>query len=159
MELGIIIAIIVLGLLIIMVEIFLIPGTTIVGILGALVVLIGVAFGYSELGKTKGHLILLGSLLSTGILLYFGFKAYTSQRFALKERIDSKVNVLNEHVPAVGEEGVTITSLRPSGKVKINHRMWEAYSIDEFIEPDVPVIVTKIEQNKIFVKPIKTTQS
>jgi membrane-bound ClpP family serine protease len=156
MELAIVISIIVLGLLIIMAEIFLIPGTTIVGILGIIVVLVGVAFGYSELGREKGHYVLLGAFISTGALLYLGFKAYTSQKFSLKESIDGRVNVIEAGKLNVGEEGISVTSLRPTGKARFNHELWEVYSIDEIIEPEEKIRIVKIEQNKIFVKPVKS---
>jgi membrane-bound ClpP family serine protease len=154
MEFAIVISIIVLGLLIIMAEIFLIPGTSIVGILGLIVILIGIGFGYSELGRTKGHYVLAGSFISTGILLYYGFKAYTSQKFSLKETIDGRVNILEAGKLNIGDEGITVTLLRPAGKVNIKNEMWEAFSIDDIIQADVAIKIVKIEQNKIFVKPI-----
>jgi membrane-bound ClpP family serine protease len=156
MELAIVISIIVLGLLIIMAEIFLIPGTSIVGILGLIVILVGIAFGYSELGRTKGHYVLTGSFVATGILLYYGFKAYTSQKFSLKETIDGKVNILEEGKLIVGDKGISVTLLRPSGKIKIKDEMYEAFSIDDIIEPDTEIKIVKIEQNKIFVKPVNS---
>jgi len=156
MEFAIVISIIVLGLLIIMAEIFLIPGTSIVGILGMIVILIGIAFAYSKLGAPRAHYILLGSMVSTGVLLYFGFKAYTSQKFSLKETIDGQVNIMESGKFNVGDEGITVTLLRPTGKVNFNNEMCEAFSIDDIIEPDITVKIVKIEQNKIFVKPINT---
>lgn len=154
MDLTIVVAIIILGLLIIMAEVFLIPGTTIVGILGFLVVLVGITIGYATLGTRKGHYLLVVSMVATGLLLFIGFKMYTSQRFALKERIDSKVNVPEEAPLLPGTEGITVTSLRPTGKVRFGHKLYLAYAIDDFIQPETKVKVVKTEQNKIFVKPV-----
>jgi membrane-bound ClpP family serine protease len=156
MEFAIVISIIVLGLLIIMAEIFLIPGTSIVGILGMIVIIIGIGFAYSKLGAQKGHYVLLGSMAATGVLLYVGFKAYTSQKFSLKETIDGQVNLSVAGKLNVGDEGITATLLRPTGKVNFKNEMWEAYSVDDIIEPDTMVKIIKIEQNKIFVKPVKS---
>jgi len=50
---------------------------------------------------------------------------------------------------------VASTFLRPSGKIKIGNQKIDAISQGEFIEQGTRIIVDKIEQNHIIVKPIK----
>lgn len=154
MDLAFIAGIIVLGLVIIMVEIFLVPGTTIIGVVGGIIVVAGVYLSYSEHGSRVGNITLAISGAATGLLLYIGFKAYSSRRFSLNETLEGRVNVFDEQLAAVGDKGTTFTYLRPNGKANINNQKVEVYSLGEFIESGVDVEVIKISGNKIFVKPI-----
>ena len=152
MNLAFIAGIIILGLVIIMVEVFLVPGTTIIGVIGGIIVVVGVYLSYSEHGVKVGNVTLAISGAATGILLYLGFKAYTSRKFSLNDTLEGKVNVLDESLAVVGDKGVTASYLRPNGKAIINDRKIEVYSRGEYIESGVEVEVVKIQGNKIFVK-------
>ena len=57
----------------------------------------------------------------------------------------------------MGEEGRTLSALRPSGTVQIGDRRVEGQSSGELIDAGTKVIVTKVLPNKIIVK-IKTTE-
>jgi membrane-bound serine protease (ClpP class) len=56
----------------------------------------------------------------------------------------------------VGEEGVTVSQLRPNGKALINDEKMEVYSLGEYVDINVKVKVIKIADSKIFVKPINS---
>ena len=91
------------GLALLITEVVFIPGTTVVGILGVVLTIAGVGFGYWAFGSTVGFYILISTLSGLGILLYFSFRSGAWNKFANKHVIDSKFNEgLNESF-SVGE--------------------------------------------------------
>jgi len=69
----------------------------------------------------------------------------------LETEIDSRVNVPDKEL-AVGTEGQTISRLAPAGKAVFNGSTEEVFSQQEFIDENQPVVIIKIEGNKIIVK-------
>lgn len=156
MTFGFIIAIILLGLLLIFLEIFFIPGTTLFGVAGGVALLIGIILMYAYYGKEYGNITLASSSIAVLLAVVLGFKLIQSNKLAMKAEITAKVN--NETLPPVevGAEGVTITELRPNGKASFSHHKTEVYSTGDYIARGTTVVIAKISGNKIFVHP-KTT--
>lgn len=154
MDVWVVAAVIAFGLLLILVEVFLIPGTTFVGLVGTMVVIAGVVVAYVDHGTKAGNIAFGISAVASGILVYIGFKAYTSRKFSLNDVIDGKVNELEDTEIRPGEKGETITNLRPNGKAIFGDKKIEVYSLGEFIDDRQPIEVAKISGNKIFVKPL-----
>jgi len=152
MTIGLIAGIIIFGLLIIMADIFLIPGTAIVGIIGGVIVIIGISLAYAHHGARVGNITLAVSTAASGVLMYVGYRMYVSRRFSLNEVVDSKVEVPEENLAKVGDEGVTVSFLRPNGKALLNNNKVEVYSQGEYIESGKKIKVVKIAEKKIFVK-------
>ena len=93
------------GLLLVVVELVFVPGTTVVGILGFILAAIGIWIGYAALGTTIGHIILAASVL-TGITAFvYSFRSDSWSKFALKDRNRSFVNEDSPHMLKVGDEG------------------------------------------------------
>jgi membrane-bound ClpP family serine protease len=101
-----------------------------------------------------GSIILASTLVATCILLYAGFKTYSSGKIALKDVSEGKATTLEDAFAHVGDEGITTSYLRPNGKAMINGNKLEVYSLGEYIEGNKKVKVVKIAENKIFVKQI-----
>ena len=153
MSLTIIALIVLAGLLLVSVEVFLVPGTTIVGVFGLIILGIGVYFAFKEEGVELGSAILLGSALLVGGLTYFGFKRMENSQFNVKTVIDSKVNTFDYSHVQEGDEGVTLTALRPEGRAMINDERLIVYSKGFYIDEDTAIVVVKVKDNKIFVEP------
>lgn len=152
MDITIIAGIILLGLLIIMVEIFFLPGTTLFGIVGGIILAIGIVLGYAEHGAKTGSIILGVTTGVSVVMLYAGFKTYSSGKMALKDVIDSKAPIDEAQLAVIGDEGLTISALRPNGKATFQGKKLEVYSLGEYIDINQQVVVVKIAENKIFVK-------
>lgn len=157
MTLGIVIAIILIGLLLIFLEIFLIPGTTLFGVVGGIALLIGVVMVYSYYGSKWGNITLLASSLSVAISVVLGFKVIQSNKLAMKAEIDSRVNELeNAEELQIGARGITVTELRPIGKAVFAHKKLEVSSTGDYIHRETEVEIIQILGNKIIVQPIKS---
>ncbi len=153
MSLTIIALIVLAGLLLISVEVFLVPGTTIVGVFGLIVLGFGVYYAFRDEGVALGSAILLGSGLLVGVLTYFGIMRMENSKFNVKTAIDSKVNVHDYSHIKIGDEGVTLTALRPEGRAMINEERLTVHSKGFYIDTDIAIIVVKVKDNKIFVEP------
>lgn len=153
MSLLIIFGLLFVGLLLIIVEVIFIPGTTLVGIIGALLMITGIYFVYDHYGANTGNYTLIASVIANIVILIIGFRFITSNKIALQTTIDSKVNVLENDNMKIGDSGITFTDLRPNGKALLNGERVEVYSLGEYLEKNTPVEIVKISDYKIFVKP------
>lgn len=155
MDIYLVLAIIVLGILLVVLEILVIPGTTVVGIVGGVLMGTGVILAYStQENIIVGHYVLAGTSLATVVLLYWSYKVLKSQKYSLYDVIDGKVNELEAGLINVGDEGVTLSALRPEGKARINEKTFAVFSQGEMIDVNVNITVIKINGNKIIVKPL-----
>ena len=54
----------------------------------------------------------------------------------------------------IGEKGISITDLRPSGKILINSKNYQAISQGNYIESNSNIVVVDIDENQFIVKKI-----
>ncbi len=154
--LWIITGIILFGLILLVLEFFMFPGTTFIGIGGVMMLGIGIALSYMNYEDPIGHYVLGGSFLAGIILFIAGYRYITSSNMALEYELEGRVNELTDIDLKAGEEGIAFTDLKPWGKIVVNGVKYEAQSISTFVERNTPIIVFKIEINKILVKPLSS---
>lgn len=151
-----IIIIIVLGILLFIVEFLLIPGVTIAGIGGAILMGVAVYMSYKTHGNTVGNYTLIATLILTIGMFVYALRAKTWNRLMLKKDIDGKVEVgLENETVKVGDRGESITRMAPVGKVLINGLVVEGKSQRGFLDPHTPVEVIKVLNTQVIIKPIK----
>ncbi len=143
------------GTLLIIAEVIFVPGTTVVGILGAIFSAYGIYLGYDYYGASTGTIILISTLLVNLTALILAFKGKSWERFSLKESLKGKYN--DDFKPDIktGDKGMTISSLKPIGKALFNDQEIEVRSNGGFVNENVEIEVLKIESSKIFVQPVK----
>lgn len=149
----IIAVLIIVGLLFLILEILVVPGTTVVGIVGFILIAIGIWQTYAVYGSTNGHYVLAGSIVLTLSALVLSLRSKTWNRVMLHSEIGGKTNVYETDKVKVGDTGKTVSRLVPMGKALINNDYYEVRSSGEFIDPGTEIKVVKIEFNRIFVKP------
>lgn len=148
-------ALILAGLLLIIVEIVFIPGTTVVGLLGLVFTIVGIVFSYNHFGSEVGFYVLLGTTLSSAAALYLSFRKGAWKKFSHHSSIDSKVNEgMADHLTA-GEEGTSVSALRPMGSAEFNGKIFEVKTNGEFVNNGVKIRIVKIRSNDILVEPIQ----
>ncbi len=151
----IVIAFILVGLLLLILEALVIPGTGIAGIIGFGMLIAGIWIAYSDLGTQTGTIVLVLTVLINILAVWLAMRYKTWKRLMLKEEIDGKVNGLDKTKIKVGDRGITVSRCAPIGKAEINGIFVEVDARTGFIDQENPIEVIKIEGNKIFVKPIK----
>jgi membrane-bound ClpP family serine protease len=150
----IIISLLIIGLVLLIVEVVFIPGTTVVGILGVIFSITGVVISYRHFGNTTGFYVLLATLLATGGALFYSFKSGTWDRFSLKDTNSGKVNEGLTATLSVGEQGVAVSTLRPSGKAEFKNELFEVRSQGGYVEANTRVRIIEINQQQIIVEPL-----
>lgn len=159
----------VIGVILIALEIFVIPGFGITGISGIALVVLGLTFAMIdnhvfELGYSKAlpeifksfMVVILSISLSLFLSIYLSSKLITSSRIeglALKAEqtreqgflsVDDKSNLL-------GKTGITVTMLRPSGKIEIDGEVLDALSEIGYINANEPIIINRYESGQLYV--------
>lgn len=151
MSLLLIILLILIGLILVILEIIVIPGV-IVGIIGVFIIIFGIWESFNVYGNTIGFITLFSTLFVSAISLYFTLKSKTWNKLMLYSKIESKVNTIEHDKIKLGDTGITISRLAPSGKALINDEFYEVHTNSEFIDQNQNIIITKIDYNKIIVK-------
>jgi membrane-bound ClpP family serine protease len=140
------------GLVLFLLELLVIPGISIAGI-GALVLMaLSVYLSFSLFGATTGIMVLLGVLLSMGLVIALAFRSKTWRRVSLHTQINSKTNDVTGHGIAPGDTGITITRLGPVGMVQIGEHRVEGHSEGPFIDQQSQIVVIRIEPSFVVVK-------
>jgi len=154
MSITLIIIIILLGVLLFIIEFLLVPGITVAGIGGAILIVGGVIMAYHHHGSTIGNFTLLGTVLISFLTVFIVLKSGTWKNIMLKKNISGKVNVVDQTGAEVkiGDMGKTITRLNPIGKVVINGNYFEAQSLNKYIDQKTDIEVIKVLSNKLVVK-------
>lgn len=153
MEWTVVISLVAVGLVLLLIEILFVPGTTIVGIIGFVVLAIGVGLSFKYFGREMGWMILGTTSVLAGVTLYLSFKSNLWARFALKSTNTGRVNEDPIGI-AVGEEGVALSALRPIGKAEIGKRTFEVKTQGAYVETGKRIRIIQIVSNQIIVEPI-----
>ncbi len=151
MLLASIIAIILFGITLLVMEILILPGL-IAGIIGTILMIVGIVIMYKSFGTTYGNITLISTIaLCSGCMIYV-LKSKAWLRFSLKDTIDSNVIDLTKELITVGEQAITVSALRPMGSVLIGDKKYEVQTNGEYIEANQKVVVVKVFTNKLLVK-------
>jgi membrane-bound ClpP family serine protease len=149
----IIILLIITGLLLLVLEFFVIPGITIAGIggIGMIATAVFIAYG---IDASTGHLTLAATIFSTLIILVYALRTKTWQKLMLRSSVNSHVDSVEENSINIGDKGKTITRLNPMGKVRVNGLDVEARCPGQFLDPKMEIEVTEVFKTYIIVKPV-----
>lgn len=142
------------GFLFLLLEILVLPGTNIAGVLGFVLLGIGIWQAYAVYGGFAGTIALVLIVIFSIIALYIALKSNTWKRASLNKNIDGKVNLIDGDKIKPGDQGKAISRLVPMGKAIINGEYYEVKTSGEFIDQETKIEVVKIEYNKVFVKKI-----
>ncbi len=158
------------GLLLITVEIFAIPGFGVAGIAGIILVVAGLTLAmvdnivfelewniaFAEVIK-RFFIVVTSMFLSLIISLYLGKHLFTSKAFA-GLALDSNLNiedgflgVESQQKDLIGRTGIVESVLRLAGKVVIDDEIYDAVSEYGFINKGEKVKVTRYETGQIYV--------
>ncbi len=164
----------VLGLVLIALEIFVLPGFGVAGVSGVLLVVFSLALVALEkrpqtseewvalLGMmAQFGLALIGAVLLAVLLVSYLPHIPYFNRLMLRPRTDPELPdeeaaeaVRPETAALLGAIGVAATPLRPAGKVKFGDEYIDVVAEGAYVEPGTRVQVVEIEGNRIVVKEV-----
>ena len=150
----IVLSLILFGLTLVVAEIIFVPGTTIVGVVGFVFLVLGDGLSFKYFGSGIGWATTGGTAVVSGVTLYFAFKANVWGHFSLKSTSTSKVNEEILSGVTIGEEGVTVSALRPSGKAELDNKTYEVRTLGNYVETGIKIRVKQILAHQIIVEPL-----
>lgn len=151
----IIIILILVGILMLLIEILVIPGAGVAGIIGFGLMVAGIWIAYTAEGVREGN-ITLGITLAINVVgLVLALRTKTWNKAMLHTEIDGKTRTIDLELIKVGDKGKTISRCAPMGKAIFNNLFYEVSAYSDFIDQEKEIEITKISGNKIFIKQIK----
>lgn len=152
MEIAVVFILLLVGIILLLVEMFLIPGLSIAGIGGVIFLGGAIYYAYAFIGAEAGHLTLVGAAIMMIIAVWIFLRSKALERMSLKTEIDSKNDPLKDIDVKVGDVGLTSSRLAPMGKIKIDGHIVEAKATDDFIDENTEVIVTQVYNTNVLVE-------
>jgi len=162
----------IIGLILIALEIFVVPGFGITGISGITLAFSGlvlsliknVNFSFDEVNSNDLLIALgtvfIGAIGGIGLAIYLSQKLFTAEtgRFAhmtlheVLSKEDGYLGVDPKLLLLKGKNGVAITTLRPSGKINIDGQTYDAMAVSGMIDKGTNIVVTKVEAAQLYVE-------
>ena len=140
------------GTLLLVVEVVLIPGLGLTGLLGAGAMLGAVIYAFTCISSLAGWSTLLIIILIIAALIMWAAYGKTLDKMALKKNINSTSADKEAQSIKVGDEGRTVTRLALIGDARFGARIIEVTTSDGFIDEKADVVVERISANIIYVK-------
>ncbi len=161
------------GLVFIILEIFVIPGFGLTGILGIIFTVSGLSLalirstgpGFFDVDLTAlvkaFSLVIIASTLALGVSIYLTKIIFSSKRFSylglqkIQEKEKGYSSASDSYSKMLGHHGISVTKLRPAGKVQIDDQVFDAVALRNFINKNEAVEVVDYRQSQLIVKQIK----
>lgn len=160
------ILIFVLGVILLLLEIFVIPGFGITGVSGIVLITAGlilslinnINFNFGPVNKTEAtrsiFTVIAGITGAFLLVIYFSHKIGRGRMFR-RLALDTVQDATPEELTATrkmsGRQGVAVTGMRPSGKVRIDEELYDAVALHGYIEKGTPVRVVRSEHSQLYV--------
>ncbi|MEE4176677.1 MAG: NfeD family protein [Bacteroides sp.] len=164
------IAFFIIGVVLIAVELFAIPGFGVTGVLGLILVLTGLAMamvgndGWDFTGVPAREvlvaflIVIIALFFSLTASFYLGQKLFTpGKRFkgfalnTIQETESGYTSASAQMKSLLGKTGTAFTVLRPSGKVEVEDDIYDATALTGYIEKGEAIKVVKYETSQVFV--------
>jgi membrane-bound serine protease (ClpP class) len=155
----------VIGVILVLVELFVFPGIAIAGISGVILMLAGLVLallnnvvfdfeGVSGADTGKAFMtVITGSILGMASMIWLSHRIGTKGIFRKIALTADLENTFSSPVLTnlIGATGTALTVLRPSGKVLIDGEVYDGVSESGFIEKGTPVRVVRFENAQVYV--------
>jgi membrane-bound serine protease (ClpP class) len=159
----------IIGVILLAVELFVIPGFGIFGVLGIVCILAGLVLGmlpnqnfdfeFVPAADLFGALltVIIAAIASVGIVFWLTPKvnewgAFKSISLATTQKRTDGYTSSSYSDSMVGKTGTVHSRLRPSGRILIDGEVYDAYSRGEFVEQGEKIIVISTEGTSLKVK-------
>ncbi|KAA6320761.1 hypothetical protein EZS27_029507 [termite gut metagenome] len=152
MDVIIIIVLIIFAIVLLLVEVFLIPGISLAGIAAICCMIYANYYAFVHLGNVGGGITLAVSLAAGLSSLVLFMRSKMLDKVALTENIVSTVGTPAEEKVKPGDTGVCVTRLALIGQAEINGLVMEVKSIDGFLDEKTPIVVNRITEGLILVE-------
>ncbi|MBR5484286.1 MAG: serine protease [Alistipes sp.] len=149
---GLIIILVLLGVFFLVAELIFLPGVTLGAILAAASYGAAIYSAFVRLDVIGGVLTIVVVVAVSLVAVVISLRAKTWQRLALNDKVEGTSMESPSQELNVGDKGVAVSRLSPMGKVNIGGKVYEAKSIDAYIDQRREVEVVDFENFNVIVK-------
>ncbi|MEK7485344.1 MAG: NfeD family protein [Planctomycetota bacterium] len=150
------------GIILVSIEVFLFPGTLFFGIVGFLCLCGGIygAWNYQLFHQylTGILLSLFSELIGVGLLFYLLRSSSSIQtRWILNDAspTDGLQETATPRSLLLGKQGISVTELRPAGKIKLDEIFYDVVSTGDFINRGEKVQIIDVSSNRLMVERVE----
>ena len=154
MDIVIIASLIIAGLILFIIEVFLLPGVSIAGIVSAGCLLYANYYAFDTLGTIPGCITLVISAIGVIAITIWFMRSKTVDKLSLKKTIDYRPEPLKGLNLKPGDEGIALTRLALIGNAEFNGRIIEVRSSGNFIDQKSKIRVERILDGVVLVEKI-----
>ena len=149
--LGTVILLIVAGMIALGVELFIIPGFGVVGVLGIGALLAGAITAWVEFGALWGMVAFVGVFAGAALMTVAVLRSkIVRKRLILDAHLDPGCGTqARDLAPLLGKRGVAATDLRPAGIAIIEDRRVDVVSEGGYIDRGTKITVTAIDGPRV----------
>jgi membrane-bound ClpP family serine protease len=152
MDILIIASLIIAGLILFIIEVFLLPGISIAGIISAICLLYANYYAFDTMGTLPGCITLAISAIGVIAITVWFMRSKTVDKLSLKKTIDYKPEPLKGLNLKAGDEGVALTRLALIGNAEFDGNIIEVRSTGDFIEEKSRIRVNRIRDGIVLVE-------
>lgn len=160
----------VIGVILLLVEVFAIPGFGVAGVTGLTFIIAGLSFAMVDtignspfsvnyMALAKSFFIVIIAVFSSMILsLYLSQKLFSTNRYGhlaldtVQNKSDGFTSANQGYTDMIGKKGKAFSMLRPSGKVIIDDEMYDATVVSGYVDADTEVEVLSYHTGQLFVR-------
>lgn len=154
MDIVIIASLIIAGLILFIIEVFLLPGISIAGFVSAGCLLYANYYAFDTLGTVPGCITLAISVIGVVAITIWFMRSKTVDKLSLKKTIDYRPEPLKGLDLKPGDEGIALTRLALIGNAEFNGHIIEVRSSGDFIEEKSKIRVERIRDGIVMVEKV-----
>ena len=151
MTIAVIVVVLMLGLGLIFAEVAIVPGFGVTGALGLLALAAGAIAAWTELGPLWGGVTGGVSVVAAGAMLYWLPKSRLGRKMVL-EHSQAEAISQEDRSDLLGRRGITVTPLRPIGRVRFGSDEVDVMTEGEYVESNQEVEVMTVEGPRVVVR-------
>lgn len=152
MDIAVILFLFFISAVLMLIEIFVIPGTSISGVAALCCLITADYMTFHLYGTGIGLAVLAVSAVIFCLLLYGLVRSKLWDRYSLHKTIDSTSATEAQLSVKPGDEGIALTRLALIGNAEINGKTVEVKSASGFLDEGTPIIVVHVQEAQILVK-------
>lgn len=138
--------------LLLAIELFILPGTSIAGIAAGCCLVGANYLVFDRFGIMVGLWVLAASLVCCCLLGWWMLRSKTLEKYSLHKSIDSTAATPEQLSVKPGDEGVATTRLALIGNADIHDKTVEVKSADGFLDEGTPIVVVRVDEAQVLVK-------
>jgi membrane-bound serine protease (ClpP class) len=149
----IIVAVLALGLILLFTEVAIVPGFGVAGVLGIMALGAGAVAAWTELGPFWGGITAGVSVVAAVGMLIWLPRSRAARRVVLDHSQADAISQSDKSA-LVGRRGVTVTPLRPTGRVRFGRDEVDVITEGEYVATNQEVEVTVVQGPMVVVRTV-----